>query len=135
MNQTQTHASRIIGAVQARGNDATNLRDAAHEACHALDYAVEGPWDRESIHDARPPERSSAIASEIRARAVERLVCERLGQPIENPDHWLFIAVMETTRDYGGSLPLAVWKSAVADAEKQPATLRLVDAVLALGEP
>ncbi len=40
-------AAKIIEAVRARGNDPRDLRDAAHEAHHALEVKAKD-WDRDA---------------------------------------------------------------------------------------
>lgn len=72
----------VIAAVRARGNDALDLRDATHEACHALDAGLETGWTREAIHQALR-RKHSAVAelfqAEVLARAVEQIACADLG--------------------------------------------------------
>lgn len=81
-------AQDIIRAIRDRGSDADTLRDAAHEACHALEFSVpEGEWDRDSIDNYAQSAiqkkgreaRVFALRSEILARAVEQLVCRAVG--------------------------------------------------------
>lgn len=118
--------------VQARGSDATTVRDAAHEACHALDARAK-KWDRDSIHRAlarryrRPVDQ---VIAEVRARAVERLVCERLGLAYDAA-HWLHIAWLETFKG-GIQTPIDFWQGAVARALTAPATMDMCEQVLAL---
>lgn len=97
-------ADRLILAIRARGSDASDLRDAAHEACHALEFDVpEGSWDRESIDKVvqrrnRKRDRSSAWASEILARAVEQLVCADLGVECWSVEKCVGVACMEAIK-------------------------------------
>lgn len=74
-------ADEVVAAVRALGSDTTNLRDAAHEAHHAIETGVpNGKWDRETISKrVKRMGPGRAAASEIAARAVEQVVCERLG--------------------------------------------------------
>lgn len=79
-----TTARRIVAAVQAHGSDADDLRDAAHEAVHGLLGNLTS-WGRNDIGRAlvrrlgTPFEQSEVLSEEITARAVEAIVCERLG--------------------------------------------------------
>lgn len=80
-------AAKLIEAIRARGSDARDLRDAAHEAHHALSAKVRGPWDRENIHKfVIRLRRSDEILDEMVARAVETIVCERFGVAIVRAD-------------------------------------------------
>lgn len=85
-------ATLIIEAVRQRGNDAGDLRDAAHEAAHVfqLEPSFAEQWQRPIIHDAltrRVRKRSGGVlnpmtiltAYEYQARAVEMLVCRELA--------------------------------------------------------
>ena len=79
-----TTARRIVAAVQARGSDANDLRDAAHEAVHGLLGNLTS-WERESLHRSLVERLGSShgrvglLSEEITARAVEAIVCDRLG--------------------------------------------------------
>ena len=75
-------AAAVIAAARARGSNAADLRDAAHEACHALDAGLETGWDREAIHEALRRRHSVVVEffqAEVLARAVEQVVCADLG--------------------------------------------------------
>ena len=95
------NAHAIIDAVRKRGSDPRNLRDAAHEAHHALDAKVKGKWDRENIHRyVRRMGNGRAVQSEIMARAVEQIVCARCGvDPGGDIEHWAFLAAMESIKN------------------------------------
>lgn len=87
-------ALKIVEWVRSKGSDADNLRDAAHEASHALEVKPRR-WDRESIH-AKVMRKGQifAIRSELEARAVERIVCATHG--VEHDwDGYEFTAFME----------------------------------------
>jgi hypothetical protein len=90
-------ALKIVEWVRSKGSDANDLRDAAHEASHALEVKPRR-WDRESIH-AKIMRRPLAfkVFTELEARAVERLVCAAHG--VEHD--WAsfeFIAFMEASK-------------------------------------
>jgi hypothetical protein len=92
----------IIRAVRARGSDARDLRDAAHEACHAIEADAHS-WERESIHRAVRRD-LDMYRAEVNARAVEQIVCRRLGVAIETVRHWAFICGMESIK-FGYGFP------------------------------
>lgn len=75
------------------------VRDASHEAAHALMWGVETPWSRQRIHE-KAPAMPRALADEIRVRAVERLVCERIGLPMSRYDQTsaAFSCALESSR-------------------------------------
>lgn len=128
-----TEAS-LIAAIQARGSDATDLRDAAHEAHHALDAKVRGKWDRESIHRAisrLPPYQQ--LRAEISARAVEQIVCRDLGVDCDTVEKWAFIAEMEMLKNSRLALPPgADMAKFVRKAMEHPTMRCAADRVLAL---
>jgi hypothetical protein len=115
-------AARIIDAVESRGNDPRDLRDAAHEACHALMFGVRpGQWDRETIHRAIKRRRNvvaesiygnrlgGMVDAEIVARAVEQVVCSDLGVDCGSIETWAHVAWMEAWKGSGISLPTDSW--------------------------
>lgn len=112
-----------------------SLRDAAHEAHHALDAKVKrGRWDRETIHRAvMKMGKSRAVASEIMARAVEQIVCADLGVDCGTIENWAFISCIEAMKA-GVSMPSSEWfASQVRAAMATPKARKAADAVLALG--
>ena len=65
----------------------------------------------------------------------KRVVCARLGVPLEDPDYWILKAAMETGKTWGAWLSLDQWREAVARAEAtDPRVEELACAVLALGD-
>jgi len=101
----QSRAQRLIAAVQSRGNDADDARDAAHEASHALQVEAVA-WGREDIHNRlKRRTRSFWLASEIQARAVEALVCKALGIEYD-VDKWALISFMESIKGLGFAMPM-----------------------------
>lgn len=124
----------IIAAVQARGNDATTLRDAAHEAHHALSAGLDGPWDRESIHAAvMAMGRGEAAADEIMARAVEQIVCRDFGIDCGSVKDWAMYACIESIKS-GIAYPSLNWfVERVNDYMKTRAAREAADRVIALG--
>ena len=70
----------LVAWAQAMGSDATDVRDAAHESFHAMQFGCKR-WDRATIDKAAfaPRNRLFLVSSELGARAAERLVCEELG--------------------------------------------------------
>ena len=110
-------AAAIVAWARSMGSDTNNVRDAAHEASHALEYGVER-WDRRSIDNAVLNDgRSFQVRSEVMARAVEQLVCEALGVEHDWPK-FMLLACMESIK-VGISLPGPEWLAkAVATAKK-----------------
>ncbi len=130
-------AQAIIDAIRHNGSDAGDLRDAAHEACHAIEVGLRGPWDRESIHRALSRQRGpgAMVVLEIRARAVEQMVCASLGvDPGGDIEHWAFVAIMEAAKNARIGLPGLPWfADCVRTHMKTEECKRLRDAVIALG--
>jgi hypothetical protein len=115
-----TVAERIIAAVQAKGNDARDLRDAAHEACHAIAWGVKKKWTRDNIHAKKPKRgplaRSQGVFDEISARAVEQLVCADLGVECWTIEKAATTCWFETLKNEGISLPSPQW---IADCVRE----------------
>jgi len=134
------NAQAIIDAVRARGNNPRNLRDAAHEAHHALDAKVRGKWDRENIHrHVRRMGNGRAALSEIMARAVEQIVCARCGvDPGGDVDHWALMSAMESIKNDRVDI-WRIGKLTLADLIKRemgsPDAQAAADAVCALAAP
>lgn len=124
-------ATQIIDAVRSRGSNATDLRDAAHEACHAIEYGVRGSWNREAIHAAilRTAKRSSILGgnvfatAEIHARAVEQLVGRKLGVDVGTVESWAGLATLEALTNSGFRFPSVPWL--VDEIEKAMKTTRV----------
>lgn len=128
------NAEKIIKAIRARGSDATDLRDAAHEAHHALDAKAK-KWDRESIHRAlMRRHRCALLRSEVMARAVEQIVCTRLGvDPKGDVEKWALVACLESIK-YG--LPHtdpSTFAAMVCREMSGAEAIAASDAVIALG--
>lgn len=125
----------VLRAIQARGVDsatwlerasdpselgmdvlAGSIRFAAHEAHHAIMAGLTDEsdrWDSDSIHEAllewadeRP---AKLVATELDARAVERVVCDRLGLDPGPIEHWAHITFMETLQTTRIALPSGDW--------------------------
>lgn len=128
-------ATFIVEAVRMCGSDTTEIRDAAHEAHHALFAGVPvGLWQRETIH-ARlclGAQRSDLIAYELDARAVEKLVCETLDVEYDD-EHWLMMMCIETIKTVGVCPPDKDLRAGIASRLRSPAIHEAVRAVLSLG--
>jgi hypothetical protein len=126
-------ALALLDAIRARGSDATSLRDAAHEACHALKWGVKKRWTRDNIHAKKPRVRAYGVADEIEARAVEQLVCRGLGVDCGTVDHWAHVCWMETLKNERISLPAGDWLADhIRSAMQRKATQKMVEKVIAL---
>ena len=139
-------AKKLYDAIRAKGyaghevGDPEDLRDAAHEAHHALYCNLKGPWGRERIHQAlvrranklRRLANGELVAYELDARAVEWNVCERFGIDYE-VERWADITWLETVKNMRIQLPAVSWIVEQITARKaRKRTLEFVDAVLAL---
>ena len=126
---------KLITIVQQFGSDAQDVRDAAHEACHAIDcYVPEGDWDRETIHQHVLDKYLSAgewVAAEVFARAVEWRVCEKLSIPYDL-DNWAMISFMETFKNMNLMTPADFWAPAIETVYKRSKSVRLAEEVLHL---
>jgi hypothetical protein len=89
----------VIAVIRSKGSDTDNVRDAAHEASHAIQHRLRR-WDRRlvDLHMGRMRPRPR-LRSEAIARAVEQLVCRELGVPYE-PKEWHRTAVLEAGITY-----------------------------------
>ncbi len=94
-----TSADLLI-RIRECGSDARDLRDAVHEASHALDCKLRiGYWQRPTIERAmKKMSRGDAIASEVEARAVEQIICERLNEPVKPVSHWVLVTCVESLK-------------------------------------
>lgn len=128
-------AAKIIAYVRSRGSDAKTLRDAAHEAHHALTTRAK-KWDRASIDAAVKRswrDYSMRVVDEINARAVEQIVCADLGVVIDGPKKWAFVTCMESMQiDRVNIGDLSVVEAAIVRRMAHPRVRRDADAVLAL---
>lgn len=123
----------LVSAVKAKGSDAMDARDAAHEACHALMWGVKKKWTRDNIHAKKPRGSPSfGVRDEITARAVEALVCAELGIEYEQ-DKYVLLCIMETLRSEHIALPGFDWlKDAIVSRMKSPAAIEMASRVLAM---
>lgn len=125
-------AEGVVAWARAQGSDTREVRDAAHEASHAVELRV-NDWHRESIHAAvmelPPVERAR---TEVEARAVEQLVCEALGVHHEW-DGFLALCAIEATRS-GVVFPnLETLKRMVATVKRAPQVVRRAEWILREG--
>lgn len=123
-------AEHIVARVRERGSDTDNVRDAAHEASHALEYGVRF-WDRESIHATlRKQKPVKQGVSEVFARAVEAEICLLCEEPY-NQDEFLLLAQIESIKGSGIQLP-DNFKDLVEEARKTPQVQNLVKRICQL---
>ncbi len=142
-------SAAIMEAVRARGATPRDLREAAHEACHALELGVRvGAWDWASIdlmirlvpndraaRFLRSSRRNMVVGPgmyEITARTVERLVCARLGVDAGDPADLARTAVVEAAR-HGVQFESVEWFLEAVEHESYTAHARgLADRVMLL---
>jgi hypothetical protein len=116
----------LLAYVNARDSGATSVRDAAHEAFHAITVGLRGSWERERLHAALCRHLMFALSPsrlwvhEVHARVVEQKVCEALGVSADNTiDKWLFTSAMEAIKS---RMPHAEPSASLAIADAYAAT-------------
>ena len=131
----------LVAIVRARGSNANDPRDAAHEACHALDWDVKKPWTRDNIH-ARKPKNSRifgpmpGVRAETLARAVEQLVCQRIGFDCGSVEKWAMVCWMEMLKNERISLPTdGFLEKAITEDMTSARAITMAERVLALTMP
>ncbi len=127
----------LVAAICARGVSTSDLRFAAHEACHALQWGVRKKWTIDNIHARKPrPNRilgDVGVLDEITARAVEQLVCAKLGVDCGSVEHWATVCWMETLVNERILLPKGDWlEQQIRKRMESDRAARLTDQVLAL---
>lgn len=113
-------AKQLYDAIRAKGYTphgvSEDLRDAAHEAHHALFCRLRKPWTRDRIHDAlckqanrlRRLRNGELVSYELDARAVEWIICEQHG--IEHSvSSWAEMTWWETSKNMNIMLPGVEW--------------------------
>lgn len=128
----ETVADGVVRWVRRCGSDTNNVRDAAHEASHALEYRVRR-WGREAIHSkvirSRPGDRAR---TEVEARAVERLVCAAVNVT-HDWSHFNLLCAIEATRS-GISFPsLDVLETLIQSAMRSTVVVERTALILAMG--
>ena len=128
-------AESFLEAVRRRGSDARDVRDAAHEACHAIRWNVKKPWTRDNIHAKCPRRVSDKLGEEITARAVEQLVCERLSAPCDTLEKRAFTCAMEQMKMERINVPGLDWLiEAIRMRTKSQGAAKTADQVIAFAE-
>jgi hypothetical protein len=137
--ENQARAERIIAAVTARGCNPPprNLRDAAHEAYHAMGVEAED-WHREAVHREMLQAYPGVMlwSEELRARAVEQLVCAALDDGrMHELEGYVTTSMLEALK---GRLPHDPNHERNVDRVRTymqfQRTIRAAQAVLALGD-
>lgn len=131
-------AEVFLAAVRAMGSDAADVRDAAHEAHHALTSGLKQTWTRDRIHDALMDRfervRANLWLHEIEARVVEQIICKKLKVKTEPLDHWLAISAMEAIKFHLPYTHPAEASRIARQFQKQAGTAVSVKNVLFLAE-
>lgn len=126
---------RLVDAVRARGSDAQDPRDAAHEACHAIRWGVRGRWSRTKLDRASPKLRSERLVHELEARAVEQIVSKAVGYDCGTVAHWASVMWLEAFKLDHVSYPLDDWlEKRVTEYMDRPKVLELAQQVLELAQ-
>lgn len=126
----------FVDAVRLMGSDAKDVRDAAHEACHALEFGA-AYWGRESIHRSLKEvcaTNAELVGAEVRARAVEGYVCRSSGIDYDL-DEWVFAAVRETLKREGISVPFLQYKNMIYLLSKSRSTAAMARRIISLHRP
>lgn len=113
---------QVVEAVRARGSNARDLRDAVHEAYHAVSVGAED-WDRDALMDVLARKysranRSEALLNELEARAAEWAACDVNGVEYD-VRHWVATMCMEAVKFDRLSLPFEQVVSAVTDIRRR----------------
>lgn len=128
---------RLLTALAAAGvtpHSSGDVRDAVHEAAHALDWDVPKPWTHDAISDCAPRRASEKFAAELRARAVEELVCEALSVEIEPREERALVALMEATNIDRYNVPHKDWVKGITLYREHSETMALAARILAMAE-
>lgn len=126
---------QLLAALRARGivpRGTTPVRDAVHEACHALTWEIPEPWSREAIAAGAPESNGEKFEAECIARAVEGLVCRAVGAECPDLDARVLLAAMEATRIDRYTVPFPVWRDMVRRFEGSAVARDLTERILAL---
>lgn len=112
MKRAPITPERIVEAVRLRGSNAEDVRDAIHEACHAVDVGLRPPWTRERIHTrilaragavwragriVRHGDALTLLRLERNARLLEHAACARFGVEYDTLQ-WITVAALEAAR-------------------------------------
>lgn len=127
-----TRVDTFVSAVQAKGSDARDARDAAHEACHALKWGVTKKWTRDNIHARKPKVVGVGLSDEILARAVEQLVCADLGVECGSVEKWAGVCFMELIKNERLNVPFEFLKNAITERMEHATAREWADKVLGL---
>lgn len=126
----------VVEAVRLRGSDARDLRDAVHEAHHAISSGLRGKWERERVHQAllrMPRVKKWGVAmlvqEEVDARAVERLACAKFGIEYDS-EYWAMMAAMETCKTLGVGMPPDWWIAQIGQRCTEPRITLALDALI-----
>ncbi len=92
----------LVALCKAHGNNASDVRDAAHEIYHAQAIAEQDwtDWDREVVHAHLVGQfaRAELWLHELKARAVEQLVCKHFDYDCGPLSKWVHISAMEAIK-------------------------------------
>jgi hypothetical protein len=125
----------LLRVCREHGNLTRDLRDAAHEAFHALSVNARD-WEREAVHRKLMLKFRGARLwlHEMEARAAEQIVCAHFGEPIDPIEDWVHWSIMEAIKfrlpfaDYDMSLHAARHSLSSAAVQK------LAQRIIVLGE-
>lgn len=90
----------LVALCKSKGNNASDIRDAAHEIFHAREAGSKS-WDREAVHRALTRKMAGPAflwIHELKARAIEQLVCKHFGFDCGTLEHWVGISIFEALK-------------------------------------
>lgn len=129
----------LVALCKKHGNDASDIRDAAHEIFHAQTADTQN-WDREVVHKKlvralKPMGRAGLWLHELQARAVEQIVSKHFGYDCGTLESWVHVSMMEAMK-FG--LPYAEFDQSMEFAQRylaQPRIQRFAQEIIDLVEP
>lgn len=128
-------ADGLLAAIRSHGVISNDIRDASHEAHHALTCGLRKPWTRDNVHAAvlRVARRApmALVDAELTARAVEATVCKRLGVEYDVAK-WANTMWWETAKNMHISLPVDFAEQAISSRIGTRAIEAHADAVFAI---
>lgn len=129
----------LIALCKEHGNDAANIRDAAHEIFHAR-YAGTKNWDREVVHRALSRKFNQMGPAffwlhELRARAVEQIVSKHFGYDCGALAGWIHTSILEAIKNGLPSADFDISVKYAKDFLSDRGIVREAQQIIALVEP
>ena len=120
----QLHAYLKDMGIDHKSDD---FRHCVHEAVHALQEELEGPWSNRRVSQAvGTADDISTLGGEMVCRAAEGLVMQRLGMEWDL-ESWAMISAMEWLRTGRGEVPFKFWVRGIQEAQTSSLAAEYVD--------